>query len=136
MSADNGIYVLVTRAKDPDKSDYEYRVLERGTSGLMDMVYFDPYPVEPESGWVPQEVWTQFQRAPVFFSAYVAFEYAKYLDKRTYTEHGISELFYGHVEFPDAFTKGELRLYDLFIDDHIQKEREKVAPRPLYEFLP
>lgn len=130
MSADNGIYILKTKAVEPTpESDFEYRVAH--TTNIEDIYWDAEGACYREDGrFTPEIAFEYFGKAPVFTSPHEAWEHAKELAKTiTILEYGIGMLEHGDQVFQE-FTPEELeRFHDAaerVLEEHRRSREEQI----------
>jgi hypothetical protein len=89
MSADNGIYILVTKGV-VGTALYEYRVVE---AGAIENIFAEDKHFDAKIGWNTQQIKNYFGKCQVFFDDFTPMKYAFNIEKETgWTEYGINYL--------------------------------------------
>ena len=123
MSADNGIYILKTQAKNPIiESDFEYRVAH--VMGV-DNIYYNVDTGKYEEDFIPQEVFRCFGDCQVFVSEAEALLFAhKRAKEYSVLEYGVSILNHPNQVFV-PFSEDELEFHEAEIDAIIERHHQK-----------
>lgn len=111
MSADNGIYILKTKAAEPlIDSDFEYRVIE---AGAIENLYFDPITGREGKSPIPEELYAYFGKEQVFRYERDAWNLAEeMLEACPLVEYGICVLDHSDIVFPSHLTDGDVLEYN------------------------
>lgn len=127
MSADNGIYILVTPTLKNNPEMYQYRVAECKSIGCIDSFlttrYMGPSLMPMTNNEAAEHVVSMFGNAKVYYNMEKASEFAKrLLSNRTNVEYGIC-IIHSINEFPSGTI---LKLLEDAIEDAECLEEEKV----------
>lgn len=122
MSADNGIYILKTKAAKPlIDSDFEYRVIE---AGAIENIYYDPIVGTEGKLPIPETLFSYFGKEKVFIREAEAREYAEELaDACTILEYGVCMLDHSDMVFPSHLTDADVEAYEKRLDEKMEKYR-------------
>ena len=129
MSADNGIYILKTKAVEPlIDSDFEYRVIH---AQAIDNIYWDQEELDyrEDSQFAPEIAFQYFGEAPVFRTHGGAWGEACDLNEdHSYSEYGICSLDHPDQVF-QTFSSEEMRSFeergDLLREQHHVREEAR-----------
>ena len=132
MSADNGIYILKTKAEQPViESDFEYRVIHaQGIGNIYWDIEIGDY--RKDAQFSPEITFQYFGEAPVLDSHDMAFAYAMDLEEdHTYSEYGICNLDHPDQVF-QTFSNEEIKAFEqrgeeLLEQHHEEREAERQA---------
>ncbi len=107
MSADNGIYILVTKGRK--RGQKEYRVIH--AQAIENICETPDYPASPQESVLDREcVLELFGECRVFTDRKFAEGYAMCMEDQTwFTEYGISFLDFSQVRFPKPLSTGRSR---------------------------
>ncbi|MBD3260689.1 MAG: hypothetical protein GF334_03275 [Candidatus Altiarchaeales archaeon] len=133
MSADNGVYILKTKAEDHAATPFEYRVIHTAN---IEEIYWDAEGAcyREDGRFTPEVAFEYFWAAPVFTSSYEAWEHAKKMAASiSVLEYGIGMLEHGDQLF-QSFTPGELEEFfnraEKILEQH-RRDREEKRQRDL-----
>lgn len=120
MSADNGIYILKTKAAEPlIDSDFEYRVIE---AGAIENIYFDPITGRDGKNPIPETLYAYFGKEEVYRYQADAWEFAEeMLDACSFVEYGICVLDHSSTVFPSHLTDEDVAAYEKKLDEKMEK---------------
>lgn len=124
MSADNGVYILKTKADDVSVAPFEYRVTE--ASGI-ENIYWDDEEGDyrKDRKFTPEIAFEYFQRAPVFSKEREALERAgAEADNCEVLEYGISVLDHGDQVF-ETFSPEEMNAFEMKVEEFMEERRRK-----------
>jgi hypothetical protein len=125
MSADNGIYILKTKAERPViESDFEYRVIH---AQCIENIYWDIEKGEDrrDDQFTPEIAYDYFGKSPVLLTSDLAWRFACELEEdHSYSEYGICRLDHSDQVF-QTFTDEEIEAFDKRGDELLDQHHQK-----------
>ena len=121
MSADNGIYILKTKA--PAGEGFEYRVEH---AMAIENICYNVATGEYQKDFIPEVAFDYFGRSDVFTDEGEALKYAHEQEPMyEILEYGVSILNHAHQVFPSHLTSDDVERYEVEIDREMSRQRAR-----------